>query len=409
MEEWFYGSGGARNGPVSADTMRHLVEVGVITPPTLVWKSGMNEWQPASKVADLPRPSSPRGAKQQPVPERGVLTNIGGKISEVSNLPEIGDVPVAQILLGGLALRTTAEDLDETFAVGTKQTTPTMENIPQGWPRPRAFWRVLGGAIAAYLLLRWGLTEFQNPNFIPGMIVIGSFIVPFSIVVFFLETNLPRNVSVYQVGKMLVLGGTIGLVATMVLTRFVPGSGTGSLVPALLTGALEETAKALALLLIVGNRRYYWQTNGLLFGAAVGAGFAGFESAGYAFMAGMSGQSIFDSIMLRGMLSPGGHVIWTAMIGSAIWKAKGDKPFEFSMLTQPVVVRRWLIAVVLHGLWDTNFVELGMMQYVILCLVGWYITIAILKEALSEIDLARKTTQSRQANLTATANAPTTP
>ena len=56
----------------------------------------------------------------------------------------------------------------------------------------------------------------------------------------------------------------------------------------MLKGVLEETGKALALLVVVGSLRYRWQLNGLLFGAAVGAGFAGFESAGYAFGAASS-------------------------------------------------------------------------------------------------------------------------
>ena len=41
--------------------------------------------------------------------------------------------------------------------------------------------------------------------------MIGSFVVPFSVVVLFFELNTPRNVSVYQVGKMLLLGGALSL------------------------------------------------------------------------------------------------------------------------------------------------------------------------------------------------------
>jgi RsiW-degrading membrane proteinase PrsW (M82 family) len=355
----------------------------------------MEEWKAASSVGGLLWSSVPQPDHAHAEPNRrGALRNIGGKISEVSDLPEIEDVPVREILFGGLSRRLRADEIEETLAVGSKKTTPLLEEIAEQWPRPCVFWRVLAVATVTYILLRIGFTEFQNPNFIPGMILVGSFVVPFSIVVFFFETNLPRNVSIYQVGKMLLLGGAIGLVATMVLLRFVPGSGTGNLIPALMTGALEETGKALALLMIVSARRYRWQTNGLLFGAAVGAGFAGFESAGYAFMTGMAGHNVFDTIMLRAMLSPGGHVIWTAMVASAIWKVKGDSPFEFSMMFRPVVVRRWIIAVVLHGLWDSNTFGLNeIFQCVILSLVGWYVTFAILKQALSEIDLARRAIQ----------------
>ncbi len=152
-------------------------------------------------------------------------------------------------------------------------------------------------------------------------------------------------------------------------------------------------------MIVVGSTRYRWQLNGLLFGAAVGAGFAGFESAGYTFdevlnsMArtmSVSVTPIADSIMWRGILAPGGHVIWTAMVGSAIWKVKGDKPFHARMLLERVVIRRWLIAVVLHGIWDTKFGFLDrLLQEGILFVVGWYIVFAILKQALQEVEVAR--------------------
>ena len=136
---------------------------------------------------------------------------------------------------------------------------------------------------------------------------------------------------------------------------------------------------------MVRQPRYKWQLNGLLFGAAVGAGFAGFESAGYALRALFAGgwSGVLDSITIRALLSPGGHVIWTAMVGSALWRVKGDRPFATSMLTHPDVVRRWGIAVVLHGLWDADLLVHPYLKLLVLVVVGWYVVLAILKQALA--------------------------
>ncbi len=196
----------------------------------------------------------------------------------------------------------------------------------------------------------------------------------------------------------------------MLVFQFIGASGTGGLIPALLTGVGEETGKMLALLLVVGVVRYRWQLNGLLFGAAVGAGFAGLESAGYAFNVGYrsfvlaatkGGYAIGDSfayglnraienITLRGLLAPGGHVIWTAMIGSAIWKVKGSRKFSLAMLFEKTVMRRWGIAVVLHGLWDADVPFLNTwLQEGVLIVVGWYIVFAILKDSFAEIEAAK--------------------
>ena len=408
-DEWFYlTEDGTQKGPVGELRLGDLARDGTIGRRSLIWKTGMAGWRPAGELPQL----FPRGFAEAPVvtsdrpgpppapvgtgqgyDARGMLRGIGLKISEYTDLPTISSVPIRDILVGGLGRSADGErvDVEDEFAVGTRKTTPALSEIKTGWPTARVFWRVLGASVATYVLMRYGLTQFGNVNFFPGMIVVGSFVVPFSVVVLFFEMNIPRNVSVYQVGKMLMLGGALSLIATMFVFAFVPGSGAGSLVPALLTGVCEETGKALTLLLMAYSIRYRWQLNGLLFGAAVGAGFAGFESAGYAFRFGLRGglQQALDVIWLRGVLAPGGHVIWTAMVGSAIWKVKGERPFRLGMLFEGVVVRRWLIAVILHGIWDTSLPIPDVVQYGVLVVVGWYIIFAILKQALDEIGIEK--------------------
>lgn len=398
-EQWFYAVGDDRRGPVRRDELVRLLGEGGLAPHSLVWSASLAGWVAASSVPGLvpsspePPPLPPPLARPQaPAPGRGVLSGLAARLSAASDLPTITSMPVGQILVGGLQRVTRTEDIEEELIVGTRVTTPTLAEVPAGWPTPRIFWRILGGALATYFLLYLGVAQFGNPNFLPGLIVIGSFVVPFSVVVLFFELNTPRNVSVYQVAKMTFLGGALSLIATVFLFRVIPGSGVGSLVPALLTGVTEETGKALALLIVLRSPRYRWQLNGLLFGAAVGAGFAGFESAGYALRALFAGgwESVLDSIMLRGLLSPGGHVIWTAMVGSALWRVKGERSFTASMLTHPDVVRRWVIAVVLHGLWDADFPLVHpYVQLFVLVVVGWYLVLAILKQALAEVEQAR--------------------
>ena len=393
-ERWFYAVGDERRGPVEPEALGRLIRDGQVWRSTLVWTKEMADWAPAGSMPRLAEffASRPADETAPPLPRRsvgGVLHGIGRKLSDLADLPTITRMPVREILMGGLSRATRPEDMEETFAAGTAATTPPLSEIPAGWPAPRVFWRIFGAAVATYVLLRVGVTTFDNPNFIPGLIVIGSFVVPLSVVILFFELNTPRNVSVYQVGKLLLLGGALSLIATSFLSRVLPGSGVGDVVPALLTGVVEETGKALALLIVVGALRYRWQLNGLLFGAAVGAGFAGFESAGYAFNYARTLDETFGTILFRGTLAPGGHVIWTAIVGSAIWKAKGDRPFEARMLLAPVVVRRWSIAVLLHGLWDTS-TRLPYLKWAILSILGWYVVLGILTQALDEVEQAKK-------------------
>lgn len=422
-EQWFCVNGDASEGPFDRDALLQLTVVGKVRRQTLVWREGMPDWveagsldfifpapvaaavaPPAARAAPplappalraptlepaAPAPvAAPPLAPYAPPPAmpsmsardmRSMLGGIGAKISEVADLPTLSNISVKNLLMGGLSQQTGEDDIEEIFVVGTRSTTPPITLVETGWPSPRVFWRVLGGCVAAYILMRIGLSQFQNANFIPGIIMVGSFGVPLACVILFFECNTPKNISIYQVMKMVLIGGALSLVVTLFLFQFIPGAGTGNIVAALLTGAGEETGKMLALILVVRSMRYPWQLNGILFGAAVGAGFAGFESAGYAYR---SGTGLFDSIMLRAILSPGGHVIWTAMVGAAIWRVKGNRKFELSMLMHPIVVRRWGIAVVLHGLWDASIPAIPwFIQLPVLSVVGWYLIFAMLKQA----------------------------
>lgn len=95
--------------------------------------------------------------------------------------------------------------------------------------------------------------------------------------------------------------------------------------------------------------------NGLLIGSAVGAGFAVFESAGYAFQAlwyGNSYSSMVNAINIRAILSSGGHVVWAAITGAALMIALGGKIFTWNAIKNKKFVRLFIIPVILHSVWD---------------------------------------------------------
>ena len=53
-------------------------------------------------------------------------------------------------------------------------------------------------------------------------------------------------------------------------------------------------------------------------------------------------------------------------------------------------MRRWGIAVVLHGLWDAHLFVHPYLKLFVLVVVGWYVVFAILKQALAEVEDARR-------------------
>ena len=50
---YFSGAGGAKNGPVTAAQLQELARQGIVNGETLVWKEGLKEWVPATRIRGL--------------------------------------------------------------------------------------------------------------------------------------------------------------------------------------------------------------------------------------------------------------------------------------------------------------------------------------------------------------------
>lgn len=71
--EWYYSVDGDRQGPVSAQELKKLVEDGTVKPADLVWKDGMGDWVAAKTIKGLfPAGASSAGtpAATKPVDEK---------------------------------------------------------------------------------------------------------------------------------------------------------------------------------------------------------------------------------------------------------------------------------------------------------------------------------------------------
>jgi RsiW-degrading membrane proteinase PrsW (M82 family) len=128
----------------------------------------------------------------------------------------------------------------------------------------------------------------------------------------------------------------------------------------------------------------------MLFGAAVGTGFAVFESSGYALRFGLDGgsQEMLSVITDRGLLSIlGGHVLWTAMVGGALWRVRGDRDFSFDMLKDLRFLRVFAVAALLHTVWDSPL-ELPLDgKYIGLGFVAWVVLLAQIQQGLRQVKL----------------------
>lgn len=284
-----------------------------------------------------------------------------------------------------------SSEIERMFAVGVADSIPPIEAVNTSWPRPWMFVRALlgSGVVYALFLVCWEM--FENLNLLPGLIMTGAMAFPLATVLFFFEVNARRNVSLYQVVRMIMLGGIVSLLFSLVLFES-PLAAFGWM-GASVAGIIEEPGKLLALLVVARSVQYRYKLNGLLFGACVGAGFAIFESMGYAFqmlLATESAGEMNGNILVRGILSPFGHVAWTAIAGAALWRVKGTAPFKFDMLKDPRFLRPFLVSVVMHMIWNLDL-ELPLFgKYALVGFISWAVVLSFVQEGLGELSAEKK-------------------
>jgi len=214
-----------------------------------------------------------------------------------------------------------------------------------GW-----WWKMLLGGAALWAVTAVVTVLTRNTNLIPTIILLGSFLVPLTVVLFAAE-RVPGNLTATGLMLAFFLGGIFGVLGASLLEVELSRS-LGGLVG---VGFIEEFVKAVILIAVGWQARPKTGYQGALLGATVGAGFAAFESAGYAFNAAVSSQgidliSLLQTELLRAVLTPIGHVLWTAIFGAALFAA--SRAARHYRLTITVAVA-YVVVAVLHALWDS--------------------------------------------------------
>ncbi|MFG1697328.1 PrsW family intramembrane metalloprotease [Nonomuraea sp. NPDC049309] len=186
-----------------------------------------------------------------------------------------------------------------------------------------------------------------NSNLVPTVVLIGSFLVPVTFVVWAYGRGRSPVVTVELLFKAFMIGGVLGVLGASLLESWLIRP---SLLMYVLVGLIEEGVKLAALVFVTRHVARRFTRDGVVLGATVGFGFAAFESAGYAFNAlftadGLSLTQLVETEVLRGILTPVGHGLWTAIAGGALFAARGR--FSAPVLTT------YLGVSLLHALWDS--------------------------------------------------------
>jgi RsiW-degrading membrane proteinase PrsW (M82 family) len=302
--------------------------------------------------------------------------------------------------------RRTQDEVEDYLMVGTNKTTPPIDVVETGWPKPWLFFRVLAALIVAYVALTLIYLETNNTNCVPGIMILGSIAVPLATLILFFELNTPRNVSLHVLGKLF-LFGAIASLGVALLGYALPIFQVSDME----AGIVEEVAKLLTVVVVMRSARHPYILNGILFGATVGAGFACFETAGYALNLGLLAGllpavqgaqqvspaamhagvvAMLQILLMRGIESPLGHVAWTSIAAGAFWRVKGDKPTSVSMLFDHRFLKAFLIPMSLHAIWDAPWQLPFAGNMIITGLISWYVVFGLVQQGLRQVQAEQK-------------------
>ena len=185
------------------------------------------------------------------------------------------------------------------------------------------------------------------------MIIVGSFLVPVTVAAFALSRPRAGYLTTEEVVLGFFAAGTLAVISSALLETYLLPEATGTYIA---VGLFEEIGKGAVLLAVAHQVHNREPRDGMVLGVVVGAGFAAFESAGYALQAMLDGHGnrIVDIVELeafRAMLAPFGHITWTALLGGALFASSRGGRFH---LTRRLGLT-FLGVVTLHALWDQSY------------------------------------------------------
>jgi len=291
------------------------------------------------------------------------------------------------------------EEFEIRLCVGTKNTTPEVNMGMSIFPKPWMFVRMLASTLLGYCVLLLLLTIYKEEAIyaLPALIIFGCFAIPFAVLTFFFEMNTPQNVSFASIAKIIFVGGAISFLVTFLLFDYFPLQkiyGPSS------AGIIEEISKLAVVVILTKNfmnDRHKFILNGILYGAAIGTGFAAFESAGYALVAGLTDNS-FSSlnhiILMRGILSPFTHIVWSAMAGGALWISyrESNRKTIWGVIFNFRFLSLFVIPVALHFLWNSDIAMFWGIeghyfpfQMIVLGMISWIIILRFLATGFKDI------------------------
>ncbi|MFJ8577213.1 PrsW family intramembrane metalloprotease [Micromonospora sp. NPDC093277] len=217
--------------------------------------------------------------------------------------------------------------------------------------RRRAWLRIFWVGLVLWLATVLIIFATGNPNLVPTLVLLGSFLVPVTFVAWAFERRETGELTPGLILNTFIAGGVAGVLAASLLESYLLRSS--SVLVFLGVGLIEEAVKLAVLAFLARHLHHKAVRDGAILGASVGFGFAAFETAGYAFTSlftahGLSVTQLVGTEVLRSVIAPFGHGLWTAILGAVLFSSSTREHFTVTGR----LILSYLGVALLHAFWD---------------------------------------------------------
>lgn len=254
------------------------------------------------------------------------------------------------------------------------------------WLYVRAFFALL----ILFTVNTFVLRLTNNALYVPSVTFLGgiTFTVPFIVLLY--ELYPKRDVSLFFLIAVLVIGGTVSGLLAQLGYAFIPV--VNGWVSAVTAGVLEEVCKLIPAIVVIAVTKQKNPYACFLIAATVGAGFSVIEDMGYIFY---YSENVFYQSNIRGIVtmfadrglsSFCSHILWTGAIGWAYSYIK--KPFKSIRFFLMI-----FLSVGLHICWDfpldgwLQVLDIGLCVIIAACVNIAIVHVSRIKALSGEVDL----------------------
>jgi RsiW-degrading membrane proteinase PrsW (M82 family) len=240
------------------------------------------------------------------------------------------------------------------------------EETAERWAPP--WWTVFLVGLVLWVATIAVARVTRNVILLPTIVLLGSFLVPITAVVWYLDHDPSPALSPRRIVAAFLIGGVLGVLGASLLEYWLVKVG---LIGAFEVGLIEEFVKGVFIVVVALGISRFHMRDGMVLGATVGFGFAALESSGYALASlfvvqgnqlVLSLNSVIFTELVRGVLAPFGHGMWSAILGGAIFAAarRGGLRLTWGVLGT------YLLISALHGVFDsmTSIVGFGIVSLI---------------------------------------------